>query len=110
MNGSHLPLPTMRLGEVVLATGNYIVMKAWYRVMLDVESSLEHTSTDASGTRSGSGLPKPTRMCFFRLHADHPYQDVIALFEMSGAGAVATGRSGLHHMQLRNASIPVLAS
>jgi catechol-2,3-dioxygenase len=108
MNGSHLPLPAMRLGEIVLATGNYDVMKAWYRVMLDVESSLEHTPTDGSGTRSGSGLPKPTRMCFFRLHAEHPYQDVIALFEMPGAGAVATGHSGLHHMQLRNASMAVL--
>ena len=42
MNGSHLPLPAMRLGEIVLATGKYEAMKAWYRVMLNVESSLEH--------------------------------------------------------------------
>ena len=108
MNGSHLPLPAMRLGEIVLATGNYEVMKAWYRVMLDLEPSLEHAPTDKSATRSGSSPLKPTRMCFFRLHAEHPYQDVIALFEMPGAEAVATGRSGLHHMQLRNASMPVL--
>ena len=108
MNGSHLSLPVMRLGEIVLATGNYEIMKAWYRVMLDVESSLEHTPADESATRSGSSSFKPTRMCFFRLHAEHPYQDVIALFEMPGAGTVATGRSGLHHMQLRNASMPVL--
>ena len=86
MNGSHLALPAMRLGEIVLATGNYEVMKAWYRVMLDLEPSLEHAPTDESATRSGSGPPKPTRMCFFRLHAEHPYQDVIALFEMPGAG------------------------
>ena len=107
MNGSNLPLPAMRLGEIVLATCNYEVMKAWYRVMLDLEPSLEHVPTDASATRSGSSPPKPTRMCFFRLHAEHPYQDMIALFEMPGAG-VATGRSGLHHMQLRNASMLVL--
>ena len=85
MNGSNLPLPAMRLGEIVLATGNYEVMKAWYRVMLDLEPSLEHAPTDESATRSGSSPPKPTRMCFFRLHAEHPYQDVIALFEMPGA-------------------------
>lgn len=108
MNGSHLPLPIMRLGEIVLATGHYEVMKAWYRVMLDMESSLEHTPTDMSAARSGKGLHKPTRMCFFRLHADHPYQEMIALFEMPRAGADATGHSGLHHMQLRNASMPVL--
>jgi len=107
MNGSNLPLPAMRLGEIVLATSNYEVMKAWYRVMLDLEPSLEHAPTDESATRSGSNPFKPTRMCFFRLHAEHPYQDMIALFEMPGAG-VATGRSGLHHMQLRNASMLVL--
>jgi catechol-2,3-dioxygenase len=108
MKDAHLPLPAMRLGEIVLTTGNYEVMKVWYRVMLDRESSLEHAPTVESGTRSGSGLLKPTRMCFFRLHAEHPYQDVIALFEMPGAVAGSTGRSGLHHMQLRNASMPVL--
>ena len=108
MNGSHVSLPAMRLGEIVLATGSYEVMKAWYRVMLGVEPSLEHAPTDASLTRTGNSPPKPTRMCFFRLHAEHPYQDMIALFEMPGAEAVATGRSGLHHMQLRNASMSVL--
>ena len=108
MNGSHLPLPAMRLGEIVLATGKYEVMKVWYRVMLDVEPSLEHAPTEERANKSGSSPLKPTRMCFFRLHAEHPYQDVIALFEMSGAEAAATGRSGLHHMQLRNASMAVL--
>ena len=108
MKDSDSPLPAMRLGEIVLATGSYEVMKAWYRVMLGVEPSLEHAPTGESAKGSGVGPLKPTRMCFFRLHAEHPYQDVIALFEMLGAGPVATGRSGLHHMQLRNASMPVL--
>jgi len=58
--------------------------KAWYRVMLGVEPSLEHAPTGESATRSGSGPPKPTRMCFFRLHIEHPYQDVVAIFEMPG--------------------------
>ena len=31
MNDSNLPLPAMRLGGIVLATGNYEVMKAWFR-------------------------------------------------------------------------------
>jgi len=87
---------------------NNQVMKAWYGLMLGVELSLEHVPTGDAEKGSGVGPLKPTRMCFFRLHAEHPYQDVIALFEMQGAGAVATGRSGLHHMQLRNASMPVL--
>jgi catechol-2,3-dioxygenase len=101
------PLPAMRLGEIVLATGSYEVMKRWYRVTLDVEPSLEHTVA-APATNAAGGPPMPTRMCFFRLHAEHPYQDVVALFEMPGAVAAGHAGSGLHHMQLRNASMPVL--
>ena len=98
-------LPPMCLGEVVLATGRYDVMKAWYRHVLDVEPSLEH-QVDAEATQSGP--PKPTRMCFFRLHAEHPYQDVMAIFEMPGTRSAPSGDPGLHHMQLRNASMDVL--
>lgn len=42
------------------------------------------------------------------LHADNPYQDMIALFKMPDAKIVVTGRSGLHHMQLRKATMLVL--
>ena len=107
MNGTLLPLPAMRLGEIVLGTRNYENMKAWYGTMLDLEPSLEHTPSGGSATKE-SGLAKPARMCFFRLHAEHPYQDVIALFEIPGPGTIAAGPSGLHHMQLRNASMSVL--
>ena len=57
MSGSHLPLPAMRLGEIVLATGNYEVMKAWYRVMLDVESSSSTPPPMGPGRDRGAVCP-----------------------------------------------------
>jgi catechol-2,3-dioxygenase len=105
MTASDTALPPMRLGEIVLATGRYDAMTAWYRQLLDIEPSLEHAVN--AGT-SPSGPPKPTRMCFFRLHIEHPYQDVVAIFEMPGTREAPSGDPGLHHMQLRNASLPVL--
>jgi catechol-2,3-dioxygenase len=105
MTASDTALPPMRLGEIVLATGRYDAMTGWYRQLLGIEPSLEHAvETEVLP----SGPPKPTRMCFFRLHIEHPYQDVVALFEMPGTRDAPSGDPGLHHMQLRNASLSVL--
>ena len=38
----------------------------------------------------------------------HPYQDVVAIFEVLGTRDSPSGDLGLHHMQLRNASLAVL--
>jgi catechol-2,3-dioxygenase len=105
MATSDTALPPMRLGEIVLATGRYDAMTAWYRQVLDIEPSLEHAVE--TGALPG-GPARPTRMCFFRLHIEHPYQDVVAIFEMPGTRDSPSGDPGLHHMQLRNASLPVL--
>ena len=105
MNSSDTALPPMRLGEIVLATGRYDAMTAWYRQLLDIEPALEH----AVETEALPGAPvKPKRMCFFSLHMEHPYQDVVAIFEMPDRRGAPSGDPGLHHMQLRNASLPVL--
>jgi len=98
-------LPPMRLGEIVLATGRYDAMTAWYRQVLDIEPSLEHAVEEDA---LPGGPAKPMRMCFFRLHTEHPYQDVVAIFEMPGTRDAPSGDPGLHHMQLRNASLAVL--
>ena len=95
-------LPPLRLGEIVLRTGQYDVMKSWYRLFLEVEASLEHS---AAPEAARCDPHKPTRMCFFRLHVEHPYQDVVALFEMPDIRGGPAGGPGLHHMQLRNASM-----
>jgi catechol-2,3-dioxygenase len=105
MPASDTTLPPMRLGEIVLATGRYDAMTAWYRQLLGIEPSLEHAVESGSPP---SAPPKPARMCFFRLHIEPPYQDVVAIFEMPGTRDAPSGDPGLHHMQLRNASLPDL--
>jgi catechol-2,3-dioxygenase len=107
MTASDTALPPLRLGEIVLATGRYDAMTAWYQRLLEIKPSLEHA---VETSRRTDEPPKPTRMCFFRLHIDHPYQDVVAIFEMPGTRDAPSGDPGLHHMQLRNASLPDLAS
>jgi hypothetical protein len=92
----------LRLGEIVLATGRYDVMTACYRQLLDSEPSLEHV---AAAELPPSEPPGPTRMCFFRLHIEPPWQDVAAIFEMPGRTLVLNEGPGLHHMQLRSASV-----
>lgn len=105
MTAFETALPPMRLGEIVLATGRYDAMTAWYRHLLGIEPALEH----APETGAPPGSPSmPTRMCFFRLHTEHPYQDVVAIFEIPGTRDAPSGGPGLHHMQLRNASLPDL--
>ena len=103
MTDSTASLPPMRLGEIVLKTARYEDLKSWYCQMLDHASPFEHVVNESS-PRAGA----PTRMCFFRLHTEPPFQDVVAVFEVPGTQKKPGDDPGLHHMQLRNASISVL--
>ncbi len=103
MADTNASLPPMRLGEIVLKTARYDELKAWYCLMLDHASPFEHV-VNAPSPRAGA----PTRMCFFRLHTEPPFQDVVAVFEVPGIQKEPGDDPGLHHMQLRNASIGVL--
>ena len=103
MTDTNASLPPMRLGEIVLKTARYDELKAWYCQMLDHASPFEHV-VNAPSPRVGA----PTRMCFFRLHTEPPFQDVVAVFEVPGIRKEPGDDPGLHHMQLRNDSISVL--
>lgn len=98
--------PSLRLGEIVLKTAAYETMKGWYRNVLGIGPFLEHVPDAAIAS------PAPfTRMCFYRLHFDHPWQEMIAIFEVPGTRIEAAGGDpGLHHMQLRSASPADLAA
>jgi catechol-2,3-dioxygenase len=104
MIDSTTALPPMRLGEIVLKTGRYDEMKAWYSLVLDHAAPFEHV-VDPQLPQGGAAA---TRMCFYRLHTAPPFQDVVALFEVPGTRKEPGNDPGLHHMQLRNASISVL--
>ena len=92
-------LPSMQLGEIVLKTSRYAQLKGWYRKMLGIDPFTEHVP---EGVRADGA---PVRMCFFRLHFAFPFQQMIALFEVPGTRDRATNDPGLHHMQLRNATM-----
>jgi catechol 2,3-dioxygenase-like lactoylglutathione lyase family enzyme len=109
--------PHLRIGEVVLRTGRYEEMRAWYRLVLDLDPYYENLPNlpKLPIGRNEPGTDHPAwatqvRLAFFRLSLDHPYQQVIALFDVPGTGALHPTAAGLHHMQLREQSLQSLAT
>jgi catechol-2,3-dioxygenase len=105
-------LPALQLGEIVLRTGGYEAMKHWYRQVLQIDPHFEHVPADmrTAGVRTDDQRwASQLRLCFFRLIFQHPYQQVVALFEVPGTTAATTNTAGLHHLQLRDASRTTLA-
>jgi catechol-2,3-dioxygenase len=103
--------PHLRIGEVVLRTGRYDAMRAWYRLVLELEPYYENLPTDKDESEvTRAEWATRVRLAFFRLALDHPYQQVIAVFELSGTGDVDANAAGLHHMQLREPSLHSLAA
>ena len=103
--------PRLRIGEVVLRTGRYEPMRAWYRLVLELDPYYENlpaSEDESDGTRAEWATR--VRLAFFRLALDHPYQQVIALFDVPGTGGVDPNGAGLHHMQLREPSLHSLAA
>lgn len=102
-------LPRLRIGEIVLGTARYDEMREWYRGVLDVAPYYEHVHEGPPADASTSEWRGCRRLAFFRLVADHPYQQVLALFEVAGLQPATAATAGLHHLQLRDASPAVMA-
>lgn len=103
-------LPALRIGEIVLRTNRYDAMKAWYRAVLRVDPYYERDAPDHcqdTGERRLAWAAQ-LRLCFFRLVLDHPYQQVVAIFDTPGLDDAAGYGPGLHHMQFRDPSRSVL--
>lgn len=100
----NLDLAPMRLSEVVLKTGRYAEMRVWYQMVLGVAPFYEFVPTEKSAPLPGQTQERASdiRLCFFRVHLEHPYAQVVALFDIPGTRTEAAGGDpGLHHMQLR---------
>ncbi|MEO7940862.1 MAG: VOC family protein [Burkholderiaceae bacterium] len=95
-----------RLSEVVLRTSRYDEMKAWYQQVLGVRPFFEHTPPDWEHQRAQltERLPTDLRLCFMRIASGYPFGQVVALFDYPGQQP-SLQASGLHHMQLRHASL-----
>ncbi len=99
--------PPARFSEVVLKTARFAVMKEWYENLLQVKAFfLRDNATQPSWTGAYG-------IAFIRLFHEHPYTQVMALFEipaLDGSADELHGTPGLHHMQLRHASLEHLFS
>lgn len=95
-----------RLSEVVLRTSRYAEMKAWYQQVLGVKPFFEHTPPDWDSKRAQltERLPTDLRLCFMRIASGYPFGQVVALFDYPDQQP-SLQASGMHHMQLRHASL-----
>lgn len=95
-----------RLSEIVLRTSRYDEMKVWYQQVLGVRPFFEHTPPDWERKRAQltERLPSDLRLCFMRIASGYPFGQVVALFDYPGQQP-SLQASGMHHMQLRHASL-----
>ena len=100
----NLDLSPMRLSEVVLKTGRYPDLRVWYQMVLGIAPFYEFVPREPAKAPTPGVQERASelRLCFFRLHLEHPYAQIVALFDIPGTRTdPAGGDPGLHHMQLR---------
>ncbi len=96
-----------RFSEVVLKTSRFSEVKAWYETVLGVKAFF---------VRSDAKEPSWTgayNIAFIRVYHVHPYTEVLGIFEIPAVAGQADGQKGepgMHHMQLRFASLEDLFS
>ena len=96
-----------RISEIVLCTSAYEQLRGWYETVLGVEPFYEFRPDVPIGL-DPTAAPDVTRMCFIRLFESHPYTEVMTIFEVQSLSTSAEAHSGLHHLQLRNATVEQL--
>ena len=96
-----------QFSEVIFKTSRFAAMKDWHETVTDVKAFF--VRNDAT---------KPTwagawNIAFIRIFSDHPYTQVLGIFEVpaiSGQADNQKGAPGMHHMQLRHAGLDHLFS
>jgi catechol 2,3-dioxygenase-like lactoylglutathione lyase family enzyme len=101
-----LDLTPMRMSEIVLKTARFEELKAFYQGVLGVAPFYEHRPDAPAPIVPGrQERASEIRLCFIRTFLEHPYAQVLGIFEIPGTKSESTGDPGLHHMQFRNASM-----
>ena len=100
----------LRFSEVVLKTLEFERLREWYRMLLGVDPYFERTPTaeDLAAAIPGIQRAADLRLCFFRVHLDYPYTQTLGIFQVPDLAAAAPEGPGMHHMQLRHASLAEL--
>jgi catechol 2,3-dioxygenase-like lactoylglutathione lyase family enzyme len=99
--------PPAQFSEVVLKTSNFAPLKEWYENLLQVKAFFVRDDAKQASWTGAWGI------AFIRLYHQHPYTQVLGIFEVpavSGKADGLKGEPGLHHMQLRHQSLDHLFS
>ncbi len=105
--GTDGPFPAPQFSEVVLKTSSFARMKDWYENLLQVKAFFVRDDAKQASWTGAWGI------AFIRLYHQHPYTQVLGLFEVpavSGKADGLKGEPGLHHMQLRHQGLDHLFS
>jgi catechol 2,3-dioxygenase-like lactoylglutathione lyase family enzyme len=96
-----------QFSEVILKTSRFAELKDWYETVTDVKAFFVRDDA-TKATWAGAW-----NIAFIRIFSDHPYTQVLGIFEvpvLTGRADSQKGTPGMHHMQLRHASLDHLFS
>ena len=88
-----------QFSEVILKTANFAAMKDWYETVTDVKAFFVRDDAKAPNWTGAYSI------AFIRIFADHPYTQVLGLFEVPEISSGNPRAPGLNHMQFREASL-----
>lgn len=101
----------LQMGELVLKTGRFEEMRAWYSHLLGHGPFFERTPNPDDPPRP-AGMPEravDVRLAFFQIHDNsHPHNQVLGLFGMESLVGVDASGPGLHHFQFSVGSLEEL--
>ena len=91
-----------QFSEVILKTSRFAAIKDWYETVTDVKAFFVRDDAKKA-TWAGA-----YNIAFIRIFSDHPYTQVLGIFEVPAVNGRADnqkGEPGMHHMQLRHVSL-----
>jgi catechol 2,3-dioxygenase-like lactoylglutathione lyase family enzyme len=97
----------LRFSEVLLRTLHFDRLREWYRTLLGADPYFERTPSaeDLANAIPGLSRAADLRLAFFRVHLDYPYTQVLGIFQVPELADEPSNSPGMHHMQLRHASL-----
>ena len=101
----------LQMTELVLKTGRFEQMRAWYVHMLGREPFFERVPNPDDPPRP-AGMPEravDVRLAFIKIHDNgHPYTQVLGLFGLESLDGADAAGPGLHHCQFGVSSLEQL--
>ena len=96
-----------QFSEVIFKTSRFVQLKDWYETVTDVKAFFVRDDAKKANWTGAYNI------AFIRIYADHPYTQVLGIFEVPAISGMADnlqGAPGMHHMQLRHANLDHLFS